>query len=416
MTTWIFQGNPDIFDLYGYIRAHSVITWTVQQQLADRIAVGDRVFMWRDQGSGKESAGVIGAGYILEPARRRVEQEAALPFWRTPPEGSAPRVVIRIERSAAQAKEIVRRDWLRDDPVLRGLHLPTNATEPNDPIEPIYARRLEALWRNTGRDWSEAESIGGLWAYERTYGGEVSKLPGSPVAEVALKIGRAVTSVYNKVLNFRHIDPRDIRAGLSGAGATDRRVWAMFYEAATPHLDRPRLDADYARHWSQNGDAVPDEPEAAQATERSPPTPTSRRPRGQGYEADPLVRRAVERRAMTLADTHYRAHGFAVEDTSAAKPYDLRCTRDGAEVRVEVKGTRNDGSEVEVTVGEVENARGTGWRTDLFVVSTIAVSREDGAIEAYGGSSCIIQGWRPAVEDLSATRFRYTVSPPEIEK
>ncbi len=413
MATWIFQGNPDVFDLYGYIRAQSVITWTVRQQhLADRIAMGDRVFMWRAEGSGKESAGVIGAGYILEPSRLRAEHEAALPFWRTPPEGQAPRVSIRIERCAAQAKEIVRHDWLRDDPVLRGLHIPNVANETNYAIEPGHALRLEALWRSTGRDWDEAESIGGLWAYERTYGGEVSKLPGSPVAEVALKIGRAVTSVYNKVLNFRHIDPRDARAGLSGAGATDRRVWAMFYDATTRHLDRPGLDAEHARHWSQEGDVVPDEVEAADDTERS--ASAGLHPRGQGYEADPLVRRAVELRAMELAATHYRAHGYAVEDTSATKPYDLRCTRKGAEVRVEVKGTRNDGSEVEVTIGEVENARGTGWRTDLFVVSTIAVSRGDGVIGAYGGSSRIVEGWRPSVEDLLAIRFRYTVPAQEI--
>jgi hypothetical protein len=105
-----------------------------------------------------------------------------------------------------------------------------------------------------------------------------------------------------------------------------------------------------------------------------------------------------------------------VEDTSSTKPYDLRCTGNGAEVRVEVRGTRNDGSAVELTIGEVENARGTGWRTDLFVVSAIAVSRGDGPVSAYGGSIFIVEGWRPAVEDLSAIRFRCTVPPQKIAK
>ena len=48
---------------------------------------------------------------------------------------------------------------------------------------------------------NEAESIAGLWAYAKTYGKEVSRLPGSPVADGALRIGRAVTGVYNKVMN-----------------------------------------------------------------------------------------------------------------------------------------------------------------------------------------------------------------------
>jgi len=180
-----------------------------------------------------------------------------------------------------------------------------------------------------------------------------------------------------------------------------------------------RVDGDQVRRFGTVGHAkrhlVPDELETAEGTEHSASS-TSRRTHGQGYEADPLVRRAVELRAMDLADAHYRAQGFAVENTSAAKFYDLRCTRDGAEVRVEVKGTRNDGSEVEVTIGEVENARGTGWRTDLFVVSAIAVSREDGVIGAYGGSIHIVEGWRPSVEDLTAIRFRCTVPAQKIVK
>jgi hypothetical protein len=59
--------------------------------------------------------------------------------------------------------------------------------------------------------------VAGLWAYTQTYGQQVSRLPGSPVAEVALVVGRAISGVYNKVMNFRAIDPRDERAGMSGA-------------------------------------------------------------------------------------------------------------------------------------------------------------------------------------------------------
>jgi hypothetical protein len=36
-------------------------------------------------------------------------------------------------------------------------------------------------------------------------------------AAVTVKIGRAVTGVYNKVMNFRSVDPRDNRAGMSRA-------------------------------------------------------------------------------------------------------------------------------------------------------------------------------------------------------
>lgn len=53
---------------------------------------------------------------------------------------------------------------------------------------------------------------------------------------------------------------------------------------------------------------------------------------------------------------------------------------------MEVKGTRGTGIEIELTAGEVENARGSGWRTDLFIVSGIVVERRDGAITTAGGT------------------------------
>ena len=91
----------------------------------------------------------------------------------------------------------------------------------------------------------EIESIAGLWAYAETYGQPVSRLPGSPVARVALLVGRAVSGVYAKVMNFRSIDPRAAGEGMSGAGETDRfdalqaRVVALESEIAK----RPSLES-----------------------------------------------------------------------------------------------------------------------------------------------------------------------------
>jgi hypothetical protein len=123
--------------------------------------------------------------------------------------------------------------------------------------------RLTALWDRTGRDWTRNESVAGLWAYAQTYGQEVSRLSGTPVAEVALAIGRAVSGVYNKVMNFRAIDPRDARAGMSGAGDTDRRVWSEFYNTETGALRRTELNLEFARLWQSATDAGAPPSEAA---------------------------------------------------------------------------------------------------------------------------------------------------------
>lgn len=133
------------------------------------------------------------------------------------------------------------------------------------------------------------------------------------------------------------------------------------------------------------------------------------RSRVQGYEPNPAVRRAVEEWAMSRAEAHYRAHGFDIERTAATKPYDFRCTRKDLEVRVEVKGSRGDATTVEVTSGEVENARGTRWRTDLFIVSRIGIVHRDVGPVASGGTAHLVKEWRANPEDLSPTRFRCSV-------
>jgi hypothetical protein len=134
------------------------------------------------------------------------------------------------------------------------------------------------------------------------------------------------------------------------------------------------------------------------------------RTRGQAYVEDPRVRRCIERHAMTVASAHYVAHGFAVEDTSSSRPFDLLCRHAEQEVRVEVKGTRSDGDEVLVTSAEVLNARGERWRTDLFIVRNIRLVQEHGVEPvALGGDLRIIEGWAPHEDDLMPTQYRYFV-------
>jgi len=47
-------------------------------------------------------------------------------------------------------------------------------------------------------DWTRNESVAGLWTYAQTYGQQVSRLPGSPVAETALALGRAAAECTTK--------------------------------------------------------------------------------------------------------------------------------------------------------------------------------------------------------------------------
>ena len=408
MTTWIFQANPETFQIDEYLKGPGEIRWTVNQKhLAGRMAVRDRVFVWRSDGQKKGSGGVIASGHLTSVPTVEAEDPRAIPLWTSPPAIQGLRVRLNIIKTADGHGRLSRKA-LQSDPVLRDLTILKLAQLTNYEVPVAQAERLEQLWQETGSNWTEAESTAALWAYAKTYGHSLSpNVPGSPITEVAVRIGRGVPSVYTKVINFRALDPRDERKGLNAASMIDLQIWDRYFDDLSSTLDEIRLERDYRRLWQDRPAARSDEPLAHEGSP-SPQVPPERRQtdQGQGLEPDPLVRKAIELHAMTLATLRYKSQGFEVEDTSNRNPYDLRCVKGELEVRVEVKGTRGDGSSVEVTIGEVENARSTVWRTDIFVVSEIHVEAGPPPT-ASGGLQRQVAGWRPEDKDLSPTRFRY---------
>jgi hypothetical protein len=279
MRTWLFQGNPDNFDIDGYLATRPVeLPWLVTRY-ADQIAIGDRVYIWRAQGSGqRNNAGVIAEAEVIAPAALRPESPDAVPFWRAGRDEATAllmRATLRPVR-IARAREVIQRKWCMDDPILRGLPNLKMAAATNYFLTEEHAERLAAIRSRMGRDFTRDESVAGLWAYARTHGGEVSRLPGNPVAMVAVRIGRAIGGVYNKVMNFRHLDPRDDREGMSGVSDWDQRVWGEFYDISRGELRLAELNAEFDRLWGReesasSADAISEEEaldEQARALER----------------------------------------------------------------------------------------------------------------------------------------------------
>jgi hypothetical protein len=257
--TWIFQANPEQFDIEGYLALTKQLLWTVRQKhLARRMKPGDRVFLWRARGRTKTPAGIVASGWLVDTPTVRPDDPQALEYWRKPPSTAMLRVCVDIDRVARGPREVVQRDWLLSDPVLARLRILRLANETNYLLEDREASRLEALWKNTGHDWTYADSVAGLWAYQQTYGRPISRGPESPVAAIAQRIGRAVTGVYNKVMNFRAIDPRDTRKGLVAGDEVDRSVWDRFYDRDAQRVRTDELEAEFKRLWPVGSERDPD--------------------------------------------------------------------------------------------------------------------------------------------------------------
>lgn len=259
MRTWLFQANPDTFDIDGYLAGRDHITWTVRQEhLAPEMNPGDAVYLWRSIGNGgnREVSGVVASGVLVESPAVVEDDAEARPFWRDDGYKAALRVRIRLTK-VANKREVLKRDWLAEDPVLADLGVLKLRNLTNYAVTEVHAERLGGLWANTGRDWDRNDSLAGLWAYDQTYGGPVSKSRGSAVANIALLIGRAVPGVYNKVMNFRSLDPRDQRQGFTGAGNMDEQVWQEFFDSANGTIRSDALDDEFRRTWQSKPSNTP---------------------------------------------------------------------------------------------------------------------------------------------------------------
>jgi len=260
MAAWIFQGNPNTFDVDGYLeQCNSSVLWLVRQH-GKEIAVGDTVFLWRSEGDGKQPGGIIAELVVVEPVVAQTDDPESRPFWRGESGAAAavaltPRVRLRLLRLASK-REVLKRDWLKEDAVLKSLGILKMSQNTNYPVKPEELARLRALWDNTGRDWSREESVAALYAYDKLYGSPISKGENSLVSQIAQVIGRATGGVYNKLMNFRSLDPRAEQKGLDGSSATDQAVWNEFYDAQVNAIRADALEREYRRLWG-NAEAPP---------------------------------------------------------------------------------------------------------------------------------------------------------------
>lgn len=263
--TWIFQAQPRRFDIDGFFQTKPEEFLWLARQRAGEIRVGDQVFIWRAVGGGDENkSGIIGEAQVIAGAAVISEDPNSLPFWRDGSDAVTPEMRVRVRLARiAKPNQLLKREWLRTDPVLTTLPILRIAQGTNYPISTEHAARLNALWRRAGRDWNYAEDVAGLWAYSRTYGGVLSQLPGTPVSDIAIRIGRPVPSVYSKVLNFRACDPREPKAGLPAVGKSARAVWDKFYDNDARTIRSELLDAELAKLWPVVGANVPVEMEGA---------------------------------------------------------------------------------------------------------------------------------------------------------
>lgn len=131
------------------------------------------------------------------------------------------------------------------------------------------------------------------------------------------------------------------------------------------------------------------------------------RQRYAGFCADPILKKAIEMRAVRQAIGLYEGSGYNVEDVGADRSYDLLARRGDEERHIEVKGSQGYVQKVILTRNEVTHANDYGF-TDLVVVADILWERHlDGSITTGDGTMSVYPDWRPSPENLKPLSYEY---------
>lgn len=212
-----------------------------------------------------------------------------------------------------------------------------------------------------------------------------------------------------------------VRPSELGAAYERSIPYAIRYpRGAVPPIGRLYEDAEFFAdllaqvYRAQDLGQVPGEetPEAMAVLSESRIVPDRPPPGGgQGFGLSPAERRAVERRAMTLAKEHLLREGYAVTDVSLTQSYDFEARKGGRTIIVEVKGTTSPGDKIILTRNEVKIQKERAPNNALIVAHGIKLDRSGEKPKANGGTMWVVSPWYIDEAGLSPLSYEYTTNP-----
>ena len=174
MAAWLFQGNPDTFDVDRYFADHDTVTWAVRQEsLASEMHEGDRVYFWRAAGRDKHPSGVVAAGKLVGEPERRPDDPDSVDYWHDRSDALANRLRVTVELDGGGEPRLLGKEALLADSVLSELRIFKMRNETNYRLTPGEAERLEGLWRDAPVEPPTAWLLIALDDEERQHAGNV---------------------------------------------------------------------------------------------------------------------------------------------------------------------------------------------------------------------------------------------------
>ena len=204
MSSWVFQGSMDRFDVDSYLSTEKDIYWTVTRRSHQRdVAVGDRVYIWRARGSSDQVPGIVAVARVTEPCTPK--NDVAHPerlhdeHWHEPElEPGEVKAGLRVEESRlTSADGMLSRDQIARDPILGSIQIIKVRVGSNFRLTDAQAERLATLWGDPIVDvlpaGVEEFSNGSLW----TRGEIHDRLGGQRQGGIATPAGKPYVILFS---------------------------------------------------------------------------------------------------------------------------------------------------------------------------------------------------------------------------
>ncbi|MEH7036345.1 HNH endonuclease [Priestia megaterium] len=148
INTWIFQGNPRVFDIDNYVKNHKFIWWSLRQQhFIDKIQLNDEVYLWRSDGGKRGTGGVIAKCKIVSSPLQREDDSGAKDYWYTD-DWAYSYLAIKLEVLEVKLEdEFINRLSLLEHPVLKELLILRLRQQTNYLLSKKHAIELQRLWK-----------------------------------------------------------------------------------------------------------------------------------------------------------------------------------------------------------------------------------------------------------------------------
>jgi len=153
MNTWIFQGNPDKFDIDDYLSQSRKIYWSVtHRKHQNELSIGDLIYLWRAKGSHNAISGIIACGQLVEECKPfdQVNDPLDLYYnsWQEDNnEASEIKAGVLVHEKRLTPEEgMLRSQDLQNDPVLSKMRILTVHVGSNFLLSNQQSERIKDFW------------------------------------------------------------------------------------------------------------------------------------------------------------------------------------------------------------------------------------------------------------------------------